>query len=256
MAVRRSAPDWAKLLRGWDAQQESFNMDRERRFSAMFDVVEAQVGKRFTALDLGSGPGSLSARLLRRFPRARTVAVDYDPVALRVGEGALGSCGGRLTWVDAHLGTPGWTDKLPARKYDVALSTTALHWLEETNLRKFYRDLGRVIRRGGVFLDGDRLSWGTKHRHLSQLAESVRLVRFRGIPLDSEWAGWREWWARAERIPELAPQFRVREARMAGHPNHTDVPLDIHIQALRRAGFRETAIVWQDHENRVLYALR
>jgi SAM-dependent methyltransferase len=256
MARRRSRTDWREWLHRWDEQQESFNPDRERRFSVMFDVLEASVGARFNALDLGSGPGSLSARLLRRFPRGRSVAVDYDPVALRVGKGALGSFGGRLDWVDAKLGAPGWTDRLPSRRYDAALSTTALHWLPEADLRRCYRDVHRLLRTGGVFLNGDRLSWGTEHRRLSRLAETVRRLRFKGATLDSEWAAWRAWWSEAERVPELQPLFREREERQAQHPRHGDVSLDGHFRALRRAGFREVAIVWQDLENRVMFALR
>ncbi|MGA8302399.1 MAG: class I SAM-dependent methyltransferase [Thermoplasmata archaeon] len=256
MRRTNSDPDWGEWLRRWDAQQESFNPERERRFSAMFDVVEAKVGRRFVALDLGSGPGSLSARLLRRFPRARCVAVDFDPVALRVGQGALGSFGGRLRWVDTRLGRSGWTDQLPAGRYDAVLSTTALHWLAAADLRQLYRDLYGRMRKGGVFLDGDRLSWGVRHRELSRLAESVRRLRFRGASLDSEWAAWRKWWEDAEKLPELRPLFQARKERQSQHPKEGDLPLDAHVRALRHAGFRDVAVVWQDLENRVLFAAR
>jgi SAM-dependent methyltransferase len=251
-----SKSDWAGWLRRWDEQQESFNPDRERRFSTMFDVVEAKVGRRFVALDLGSGPGSLSARLLRRFPRARCVAVDYDPVSLHVGQGALGSVGGRLTWVDANLGRPGWAETLPPGRYDAVLSTTALHWLRGPELRRLYRDLHRKIRRGGVFLDGDHLGWGPEHPGLGPLAESVRNIRFKGASLDSEWGAWKKWWADAQKVPELKPYFLERERRQAQHPQHEDVSFEAHRRALRRAGFHEVETVWQDLENRVLLATR
>jgi len=249
-------PDWATWLRRWDDQQESFNPDRERRFSTMFDIAEAAVGRRFRALDLGCGPGSLTVRMLRRFPSARCVAVDYDPVALKVGAGALGSYRGRLRWVDAKLGRSGWTDRLPHRRFDVAFSTTALHWLKAKDLRQLYLDLGRLIRPGGVFLNGDHLPWGSGDSRLSRLAESVRRVRFRGASLDSEWTAWRQWWEDAEKIPALKPLFRVREERQSQHPKDGDLPMDVHVRALRRAGFREVAVVWQDLENRILFAQR
>src|SRR5437867_11910417 len=129
--MARQAPelDYAKWLARWDKQQESFNPGRERRFDAMFDVLAAALPRRFTALDLGCGPGSLTARLLRRFPAARVVAVDFDPVVLQVGRGALSGLGNRITWVDANLGAPGWTTAVPLRRFDAAVSTTALHWL-------------------------------------------------------------------------------------------------------------------------------
>ena len=87
MARQAHELDYAAWLARWDDQQESFNPNRERRFEAMFDILEAWLPRRFTALDLGCGPGSLSARLLRRFPAARVVAVDFDPVVLRIGQG-------------------------------------------------------------------------------------------------------------------------------------------------------------------------
>jgi len=256
MARHPRSPDWDGWLRRWDEQQTSFNPDRERRFAAMFDVAEASVGRRFRALDLGCGPGSLSVRLLRRFPSARSVAVDFDPVALRVGQGALGTVDGRLTWVDAQLGSAGWVARLPKGRYDVALSTTALHWLTPPSLGRLYRDVHRVLRPGGVLLNGDHLPWGARDRSLSRLAGRVRRVRFRGASLSSEWTGWRKWWDDAKKVPELRPFFRLQEERQSQHPRHDEVPLDLHERALRRAGFRDVAVVWQDVENRVLFARR
>jgi SAM-dependent methyltransferase len=248
-------PDWKYWLRRWDEQQTSFNPDRERRFSAMFDVAEALVGRRFRALDLGCGPGSLSIRLLKRFPAARSVAVDYDPVALRVGQGALGRVNGRLTWVDAQLGHAGWREKLPAGRFDAAFSTTALHWLRPRELRQLYRDLYRILRPGAVFLNGDHLPWGARDARLRRLAERVRSMRFRGS-LTSEWSGWKKWWEDAKQVPQLEPCFRLQEERHSQHPKDLESPLPLHVGALRRAGFRETAVVWQDLENRVLLAVR
>jgi SAM-dependent methyltransferase len=256
MVGRARTPNWKAWLRSWDEQQESFNPERERRFTAMLDVLEASVGRRFTVLDLGSGPGSLSARVLTRFPRARSVAVDYDPVAMRVGRGALGSYGGRLTWVDARLGAPGWTGALPRGKFDAAISTTALHWLRAPALGRLYVDLARVIRRGGIVLNGDHLPWADEHRALARLAERVRRVRYPRRSLDAEWSAWRRWWKEAEREPALREAFAEHRRRSAGHPKGGDLPLSAHVRAFRRAGFGDVEVLWQDLENRVLYARR
>jgi trans-aconitate methyltransferase len=253
---RTPAPNWKTLLESWDAQQESFNPDRERRFSAMLDVLAATVPRRFTALDLGCGPGSLSVRILRRFPGARVIAVDYDPVTARIGQGALGTFEGRLAWVDAKLGVRGWTHALPRRRVDAALSTTALHWLPAPDLRKLYRDLARLLPRGGVFLNGDHLPWGSEAPVFRDLAEKVRKIRHRGIPLGQEWKAWETWWESAEKVPALRPYFAERERRSAQHPRREEVPFAFHVKALRRAGFRDVDVIWQDLTNRVLFARR
>lgn len=254
-SVARTAV-WKGWLRRWDAQQETFNPNRERRFEAMLDVVDATQPRRFRALDLGSGPGSLTVRLLRRFPRASVVAVDHDPVVLRIGRGALGDAGGRLTWVDAKLGARGWTRALPAGRFDVALSTTALHWLEPGPLRTLYRDLGRKLRPGGVFLNGDRLPWGRGSGRFEEIAERVRKIRSRGVRSSAGWSAWERWWRDAEKVPELRPYFLLREERHAHHPKVDDLPLGAHLERLRDGGFRHTEVVWQDFDNRVLCAIR
>ncbi len=246
---------WSRWLARWDEQQTSFNPDRERRFSAMLDIVEAAVGRRFVALDLGAGPGSLSARLLDRFPRARCVAVDYDPVVQRIGRGALGTVGGRLTWVDARLGASGWTAALPTRRFDAALSTTALHWLPPAALRRLYRDLAHLVRRGGVVLNGDHLPDDRAPRAIRGLTDRVREIR-QGGNRNAGWAEWRRWWREAARDPALREEFRLQAARSAAHPKIDHSPLELHERALRQAGFRDVWVVWSDLGNRVLYARR
>ncbi len=255
MAQDASAPKWRAYLDSWDRQQEEFNPDRERRFNAMFEVLRAQVGTRFTALDLGCGPGSLTRRMLTHFPRARVVAVDYDPVVLRIGQGALGTLGGRLTWVDAKLGRGGWTRSLPTRRVDAALSTTALHWLRPVELRALYRDLHGLLRRGGVFLNGDIMPWGEDRAALRRIAQKVHRARYGGLGRP-RWTGWERWWDRAGKDPLLRTAFEEQKARKSKHPHGEPPSLRVHCDALGRAGFREVEVVWQDLENRVLMALR
>ncbi|HET6445064.1 MAG TPA: class I SAM-dependent methyltransferase, partial [candidate division Zixibacteria bacterium] len=64
----------------------------------MLDVLDALLSEKFLAIDLACGPGSLSQRLLARFPKAHCISVDLDPVLLAVGQGALGTMNGRRPW--------------------------------------------------------------------------------------------------------------------------------------------------------------
>jgi trans-aconitate methyltransferase len=89
-------PNWKKLLQSWDAMQGYYLPRREMRFSAMLDVLQASLPSSFNAIDLGCGPGSLSLRILERFPDARVVAVDYDPVVMTIGKHALKRFGRRI----------------------------------------------------------------------------------------------------------------------------------------------------------------
>ena len=247
---------WQAWYERWERQQEAYLPNRERRFTALLDVLAASLPARFRALDLGCGPGSLSARLLDRFPRARVVAVDHDPVVRRIGEGALGDRRGRLTWIDADLGVPGWDAALPRGRYDAAVSTTALHWLEPPRLRRLYRDLARRLRRGGIVLNGDRLPYGRDAPALARLAEKVRAVRRKRV---SRWTGhgpWEAFWRAAERDPALRSAFAARVGEAGQHPHHENLALSVHVRALRRAGFRPVEVVWRSFDDGILYARR
>ena len=195
--------------------------------------------------------------MLRRFPRARCVAVDRDPVGLTIGPKAVGSHGGRLRWVDADLGAPGWAANLGRPRFDAALSTTALHWLEPPRLRQLYRDLSRRIRPGGVVLNGDYLAWPARQHRMRSLVEAVRALRVSRKRSAEEWKAWEDWWRKAERTPGLGAAFAERHRRFPStHPHPKSVDVEFHLRAFRDAGFREAGIVWQAFENRVLVAIR
>ncbi|MFD2356006.1 class I SAM-dependent methyltransferase [Nonomuraea ferruginea] len=138
----------------WDRQQEGYLPDREERFTAMIDAVEALGRPDPLVADLGCGPGSLAARLVERLPGARVVGVDADPLLLGLGRAAYP----HLTLVSADLRKPGWTAALgldgPA---DAAVSTTALHWIDPEELKAMYADVASILRPGGLLLNGDHL---------------------------------------------------------------------------------------------------
>ena len=71
--------DWRGWQQSWDRQQEWYMPDREERFRVMLDMVEALVGSEPRVLDLACGTGSITDRLLQRFPRATGTGVDLDP---------------------------------------------------------------------------------------------------------------------------------------------------------------------------------
>jgi SAM-dependent methyltransferase len=223
-------PDWAGWLERWDRQQESHVMEREDRFAAVIETVAALTGKLAPyLLDLGCGPGSLSARLLERMPAARVVAVDNDPLLLAIGRGAYADrYGERLRFVQADLRDPSWTHGLELdRPLDAVVSTTALHWLSEKVLRRLYAELASRMRAGGAFVDGDDFETLPGAPRLSAAAAvlpsrlrpaGARREQAAGTPVED----WSAWWAAAAAEPAFAPLFAERDRRGTGHPGWDD----------------------------------
>lgn len=240
----------------WDRQQELYIPDREDRFAALFSALAAQVEEPFHALDLACGPGSLASRLLDRFPRARVTAVDFDPVLLAIGRAARPPRDDRLTWVEADLRRPEWRSELPRDTYDAVLSTTALHWFDAATLGRIYADLGRLVRPGGLFLNGDDLRRAGDGPLLRALLDRVR-ERARESRAAPGAEDWEAWWAHVAEEPGLAREVDLRQRRFpAGHSDLPPIPLETHEAALRAAGFRETGVLRQRFDNRLLVAIR
>ncbi len=151
--------NWTHWLERWDIQQSGYLPDREGRFNAMLDVLDVVCAGEFVALDLACGPGSISQRLLTRFPQARCVAVDFDPVLLQIGQGALGHLNERLRWIETDLYQSDWVNALGESQFDAVLSTTALHRLPPEHLLAVYKQLGALVRPGGVVLNGDNIDF-------------------------------------------------------------------------------------------------
>jgi SAM-dependent methyltransferase len=250
---RDTARDW---IERWDRQQEASLPDREERFTALIDAVEEGTGRSDPlVLDIGCGPGSLSIRLLDRLPGATVIGVDADPVALTLARAAYRDVPG-LRLVDEDLRVPGWSQRLDLnRLLDAAVSTTALHWLPEPDLRITYAELASVLRPGGLLLNGDHFSVDAKQTPtLARLDLALRqredLRRFPGGHPES----WHGWWDAAAADPVLAPHVAERTRRDvdSGHHGTTSTQLATHVEALRAAGFAEIGTLWQRGDNRLL----
>ena len=242
----------------WDAQQSYLLPEREVRFAAMLDWLETLVGRRVRCLDVGCGPGAVSERLLARFPRARSVGVDFDPVLLRLASTGLGNLRGRMTWVDADLRAPGWTHALPRGRFDAALSSTALHWLTGPQLARFYRSLARLLRPGGVLLNADQISLAPTQYRLRKAARTFRRHGGPSIPSPPQWGteNWTEWWAAIAQEPELRAELELRALRFPHEHMGTPTPdMEGHRTLLLQAGFREAEVVWSLGESRILAAV-
>jgi SAM-dependent methyltransferase len=250
--------DWPSWLRRWDVQQEGYVPEREARFSVMFDAIAALLPTSFTALDLACGPGSISQRLLARFPDARAIAVDIDPVMLALGREAVGDVDGRLRFVDVDLDTPDWLDALDGTPVDVVLSSTALHWLWPASLTRVYRQLAGRLRPGGLLFNADHLAFGSRLPTFARLSDraleqqwSDAAFAARGIETAEQW------WAELSVEPGVEPLLAERKRRFAGKQRQETSPdFDFHVAALRDAGFREIDTIWQALSDRVLMAVR
>jgi SAM-dependent methyltransferase len=246
---------WAETWqRSWDEQQQGYMPDREARLDALLDVVEAVGGSTPLVLDLACGTGSISRRLLKRFPGARSIAVDVDPALLTIARATFAG-DHRVRVVRADLSDPGWVQALPEVPVDAVVTATALHWLQEPTLRRLYADLFGVVRPGGAVANVDEMSsvdLPTLWAGLASIEEGRRAeLRADGRP------DWNSWWDLVAEDPALADAVAERHVIFGGnHATEFNPPSSWHEQALRDAGFSEVGIPWRSGPGTMVAALR
>ena len=253
----RTATDWAGLLRRWDVQQEVYIEQRERRYEIMFELIDILRPKPTRFLDLMCGPGAISTRLLDRYPEASSVAVDVDPVLLRLGQGALGDVGGRLAWVRADISQPDWVAALPdGPPFDAVLTTTATHWLSGGQLTAVYTQLAGLLPEGALLLNGDHMPDTGQLPAITGAVKALAAGRLdRAVQCGAE--DWDTWWIAVREDPAFAELLAERDRIFPPGRDRLcrpDGPL--HLAAAGCAGFREASIVWRDLDDGLLLAVR
>ncbi|GFH67585.1 class I SAM-dependent methyltransferase [Streptomyces diastaticus] len=245
--------DWAAWQISWDQQQEWYLPDREERFRVMLDMVEAAAGPEPRVLDLACGTGSITDRLLKRFPRAQSTGVDLDPALLTIAEGTFAG-DDRVTFVTADLKDPDWPALLPHDSYDAVLTATALHWLHTEPLAALYGQIAGIVRDGGVFLNADHMPDPATPR-INAAERELRHRRMEEAKAEGA-VDWSTWWRLAAADPVLAGPTARRFEIYGEHAEGDTPPAEWHARTLREAGFTEARTVWQSPSDAMVLGLK
>ncbi|MFI6859813.1 class I SAM-dependent methyltransferase [Streptomyces sp. NPDC050421] len=245
--------DWQAWQSSWDRQQEWYLPDREERFRVMLDMVEAFTGPEPRVLDLACGTGSITDRLLRRFPKATSTGVDLDPALLAIARGTFAG-DERVSFVTADLKDPRWTERLPHDSYDAVLTATALHWLHSEPLTALYGQIGGLVREGGVFMNADRMiETGTPRINAAERAHRhAGMDRAKGAGV----LDWADWWALAAKDPVLAGPTAERFEIYGEHADGDTPSAAWHADTLCAAGFAEARAVWSSPSDSLVLAVK
>ncbi|MHB8450317.1 MAG: class I SAM-dependent methyltransferase [Mycobacteriales bacterium] len=234
----------------WDRQQEAYLPYREERLGYLVALAGAAAttpGAPYV-LDLACGTGSITRRLREAMPGAPCVALDVDPVLLRIARTTF-DADQEVSVVRADLRDPAWRAALPSDStFDAVLTSTALHWLAEPVLRRLYSDLADLVRPGGVVANADHLP----HEGVPELARLDRRTRGAGGG-----DAWERWWADVATDPTFAADLAERERLFPDqHPEELAAPAELHCAALLAGGFREAAVLWRHGGDGIVAAVR
>ncbi len=162
-----------------------FTPGREEIERALLDLVPAEEGEPFLAVEIGCGQGWLSEALLRRFPSCCVLALDGSQTMIEEARRLLTPYAGRVEFRPFRLEDPTWPAALPG-PVRCFLSCLVLHHLDDAGKLDLFRRLYEALEPGGALLFADvaqpRNPMALRHAHAAWYEE----VRRRSLELTGD----------------------------------------------------------------------
>jgi trans-aconitate methyltransferase len=180
-------------------------------------------------VDLGCGDAVLLDAVLRAFPHARGMALDYSETMRELAGKRLAPLRRRAQVAPVDLRDAGWTATLDG-PVDVVVSGFAIHHLPDRRKRALYAEIFERLALGGTFLDLEHVASATPG--VGALHDEA-MVRFQAAART----------AAGERVALDA----VR-ATYHARPDKADnilAPVDVQCAWLREIGFVDVDVFWK-----------
>jgi tRNA (cmo5U34)-methyltransferase len=107
-----------------------------------------------TVVDLGCGTGLTTREIMKSDSRTRVTAIDNESFMLETATEDLRDHGGRINFVESDLIT--FLLEQPSESIDIIVSGFCIHNLEPAYRARLFQEIGRVLVKGGLFVNGDK----------------------------------------------------------------------------------------------------
>jgi len=195
-------------------------------------------------LELGTGTGEASSRILAAHPDAHLVAMDASPAMLEAAQRRLPP--DRVSFVAGDI-----RDRLPEGLFDLIVSVLTVHHLDGDEKQHLYSKIAEHLVPGGAFVLGDIVRESRGSSSMGRLAFVLR----QGVRRLRETA-WRppEIVFPRRRVPELSESAESGGAAIAAHVDRPE-RIDDQLARMAAAGLMSRS-VWQEDGYAVLVGTR
>ncbi|MEH2308402.1 class I SAM-dependent methyltransferase [Nostoc sp.] len=202
------------------------------RYDEMLEVISRCLpSTSLRILELGCGTGELSLKILKRFPNAQVIALDYSPRMLKFAQDKITASGYQKRWVGTQADFGDWAnnpEKLNiGSEFDACVSSLAIHHLQDEMKLKLFSRIAASLTQDGCFWNGDPIL-----PESSALAEVYQAAR-------EEWSV-----EQGTNLTEIRAKLGASSTQ--GYSSQDQLAsLDAHLQMLSKAGFKTVAVPWK-----------
>lgn len=190
----------------------------DEMLGALVACVPPRDGGALRALDIGCGTGAASSLLLRAYPGIALTCLDMTESMLGLAKKRLAGHDARFVLADVH-------DLKPEGRYDVVISSLALHHVvSDADKRSIYRKIFSALAPGGSFYNAD-IVLGS-----DEAIQEIYMTR------------WKE---------HMYRSFSAEEVDLVNVPRYQreDNPSKLmdHLRWLEEAGFDAVDVIWKHY---------
>ncbi len=229
------AYDVPERIASYDRDMDIMHPNRHKMVQVALDLLPFDRGREFLALDLGSGTGFFTQRLLQTFPNARVIAVDGARAMVDSATERLGALARR---VDFRTGDFRDLDRLLASEEQgsVVISAYALHHVDHDAKVAIVRRCLDFLEPGGWFLNADLIVAESE-----RLEQRIQELRVAGI-VDR---------AGPDQRFNDGPRVRAFLDDLEANEGDQPLPLIEDLEVLREAGLEHAGVFWAEHREAV-----
>lgn len=237
----KSVYDVEEMVAWYEKRTKIIAMKRDALDSAIITMFPYERKRPIRVLELGSGMGHFTEKILQSFPHATITCLDGAQKMLNVAREKLKSYGHRVTFLQRDIEDPSWNTALG--KYHVVASARTIHHLSDEGKRLLFRQIFYMLEEGGCFVNGD-------------LTKS-RFKAFNSKYYDKIWAGHIK-----KKTKEILgidrPMMEVRRRMHEALAKEGDNPSTVEDQLewLLEAGFKAVDCPWKYYHIAVIVGLK
>ncbi|MBR8827706.1 MAG: class I SAM-dependent methyltransferase [Gomphosphaeria aponina SAG 52.96 = DSM 107014] len=202
------------------------------RYDEMLATIVACVSPNAkNILELGCGTGELTLKLFKHCEQAKITAVDYSPRMLDFACSKIELAGADNSWQGIQMDFGQWANDEAIEdigsNFDACVSSLAIHHLTNEMKLKLFARIGKSLKPGGVFWNGDPIL-----PPFPQLAAVYQQVR--------------EAWAISVGTDLTKVRSKIGVSTPVGYSSHDQLAtIEEHLAMLKEAGFSSVEVVWK-----------
>ena len=214
----------------YDMMQSIVIPKKDEMLDVIMSMIPFESDKLIKIMEIGSGLGALTKKLLDKYPEANILCLDGSEEMIRNGKERLKDFQEKIRFQQINFNNPKWIDGIEG-KFDLICSSLTLHYLATRRRKDFFKEISGILKKNGVFI------YSCAVRANSPFVQKIFVKVHRKYLLDKifEVMGMRL------TDEDLDKRFKNRRDKMGINP----MTPENHLEYMRKAKFSKAEFIWK-----------